>query len=99
MKIFVGLYLHDCSFDLVSSVVHVERELCPDPARVLNQTDSGAMSGHVQGVHDLQHRRRSGTFIGHRCSSSISSLIMISLLCFVFATVECLSFTVDEVCM
>lgn len=63
MKICVGLYLHDCSFDLVSSVVHVERELCPDPARVLNQTDSGAMSGHVQGVHDLQHRRRSGTFI------------------------------------
>lgn len=63
MKIFVGLYLHDCSFDLVSSVVHVERELCPDPTRVLNQTDSGAMSGHVQGVHDLQHRRRSGTFI------------------------------------
>lgn len=63
MKICVGLYLHDCSFDLVSSVVHVERELCPDPTRVLNQTDSGAMSGHVQGVHDLQHRRRSGTFI------------------------------------
>lgn len=38
------LYLHDCSFDLVSSVVHVERELCPDSAGVLNQTNSGAVS-------------------------------------------------------
>lgn len=51
------LYLHDRSLDLISSVVHVERELCPDPAGVLNQTDSGAMRRHVQRIHDLEHRR------------------------------------------
>lgn len=40
-------YLHDCSFDLLSRVVHVEGELCPDPAGVLNQTHPGTVSRHV----------------------------------------------------
>lgn len=52
--------LHDRSLDLISRVVHVERELCPDPAGVLDQTDPGAVSGHVQGVHNLRRRRRCG---------------------------------------
>lgn len=50
-------YLHDCSFDLISCVVHVEGKLGPDPARVLNQTDSGTVRRHVQRVDDLQGPR------------------------------------------
>lgn len=72
------LYLHDRGLDLVSSVVHVERELCPDPAGVLNQSDSGAMRRHVQRVHDLEHRR--GVRDNHRSTQGTCPL----LVCFHF---------------
>ena len=43
-------------------MVHVEGELGPDPAGVLDQTDPGTVSGHVQRVHNLEHTTR-----GHNC--------------------------------
>lgn len=49
-------------------MVHVERELCPDTAGVLDQTDSCSMSRHVQRVDDLRRSRRWGKFISHSCT-------------------------------
>lgn len=42
-------------------MVHVERELCSDPTGVLDQTNSGTMSGDIQRVHNLDLGQTSQT--------------------------------------